>query len=41
MAQLIEPDGTEGMIVIVQNAIEFCASNAEWSWRQIDQNDFL
>ena len=36
MTQLIEPDGTDGIIVTVQNAIEFCASNAGWSWRQID-----
>ena len=36
MAQLIEPDGTDGIIVTVQNAIEFCAANAGWSWRQID-----
>lgn len=36
MGQLIEPDGTYGIIVTVHNAIEFCASNAGWSWRQSD-----
>jgi hypothetical protein len=36
MAQLIEPDGTEGIIVTIQYAIEFCGSNAGWSWRQVD-----
>lgn len=36
MAQLIEPDGTEGIIVTIQYAIEFCGTNAGWSWRQVD-----
>lgn len=36
MAQLIEPDGTEGIVVTIQDAIAFCASNPGWSWREID-----
>ena len=34
MAQLIEPDGTEGIIVTVEYAIRFCAEHPGWSWRQ-------
>lgn len=36
MAQLIEPDGTAGIVVSIQDAIEFCARNAGWSWIQLD-----
>ena len=36
MAQLIKPDGTEGIVVSIQDAIEFCATNAGWSWIQLD-----
>ena len=36
MAQLIEPDGTEGITVSIQYAIDFCAKHPGWSWRQAD-----
>jgi len=36
MAQLLEPDGTEGITVAIEYAIEFCANNPGWSWRQVD-----
>ena len=36
MAQLIEPDGTEGIVLSIQDAITFCPLNAGWSWIQLD-----
>ncbi len=41
MAQLIESDGTDGIIVTVEYAIRFCAENPGWSWRMLslDQID--
>lgn len=36
MAQLIEPDGTENIIVTVAYAIRFCREHPGWSWRYVD-----
>ena len=35
MAQLIEPDGTEAIVLTVEAAIEFCRSHSGWTWRQL------
>lgn len=35
--QLIEPDGTLGMITTRSGAIKFCQSNPGWGWREIDK----
>lgn len=36
MAQLIEPDGTENVILPVADAIAFCRTHPGWSWRYVD-----
>jgi hypothetical protein len=36
MAQLIEPDGTENIILPIADAIAYCQSHAGWSWRYVD-----
>ncbi len=36
MAQLIEPDGTENIILPVADAIAFCREHPGWSWRYVD-----
>ena len=36
---LIEPDGTENMIVTQEYAIDYCAQNSGWSWRLRDHVD--
>ncbi len=33
MAQLIEPDGTVGIIVSIDYAIAYCNDHPGWSWR--------
>ncbi len=35
MAQLIEPDGTTGIILTITAAIEFCRTHPGWSWREV------
>lgn len=34
--QLIEPDGTLGLIVSRPTAIAFCNSHPGWSWRDVE-----
>lgn len=36
IVQLIEPDGTPGLEVTQQHAIEYCASHPGWTWRFLD-----
>jgi|RhiMetdeSRZDD1v2_1073273.scaffolds.fasta_scaffold1585555_2 hypothetical protein len=35
MAQLIEPDGTENIILPIADAIAFCREHSGWSWREV------
>ena len=32
-AQLIEPDGTIGLIVPIDYAVDWCSSHPGWTWR--------
>lgn len=31
-AQLIEPDGTIGLIMSIESAIEYCKTHSGWTW---------
>jgi len=33
--KLIEPDGTENVIVEINSAIEYCNTHVGWSWRYL------
>ena len=39
MAVLIEPDGTQNIIVTIEYAIEFCASHPGWTWAYYEEQD--
>jgi len=36
MAQLIEPDGTVGLIVAIDYAVEYCRTHPGWTWRCVE-----
>jgi len=35
MARLIEPDGTLGLEVSIEYAIQWCKAHPGWSWEEI------
>ena len=37
-AQLIEPDGTENVVVSVDYAIEYCKNHPGWSWKNYEES---
>jgi len=39
MVRLIEPDGTEGIVVDKRTAIEYCNNYPGWSWRELNENE--
>ena len=41
MAQLIEPDGTLGIITTVNDAIAYCSSHSGWSWKYYEEGDII
>jgi hypothetical protein len=38
MARLIEPDGTSGILVTVEFAIEYCKTHPGWTWECCDED---
>lgn len=39
MVKLIEPNGTEGIIVSMNYAINYCKSHIGWNWRLLSMEE--
>lgn len=39
MAQLIKPDGTNGIVTTLPDAVAYCAEHPGWTWRYAECGD--